>query len=57
MKKILTYILLSVFIFAHSGINTIVKAEQKASTNNTQVQDTATDEVFKGRAEVTDKLE
>lgn len=57
MKKILTYILLSVFIFAHSGINTIVKAEQTASTNNTQVQDTATDEVFKGRAEVTDKLE
>ena len=57
MKKILTYILLSVFIFTHSGLNTFVKAEQTTSTNNTQTQETTTDEVFKGRAEVTDKLE
>lgn len=57
MKKIFTYIILSVFFITNSGIYTTVKAEQLPVTSSTQVQETSSDEVFKGRAEVTNKLE
>lgn len=57
MKKIFTYIILSIFFLTNSGIYTAVKAEQLPVTNNPQVQEPSSDEVFKGRAEVTNKLE
>ncbi len=57
MKKIFTYIILSIFFLTNSGICTAVKAEQLPVTNNPQVQEPSSDEVFKGRAEVTNKLE
>ncbi len=47
MKKIFSLIILTSFLFIHSGLNTLVNAEETSPATET----------FKGRAEVTDRLE
>lgn len=55
MKKILSYILLAAFIFVNTGLSSLAaeSVKQPAAAQDT----TAADETFKGRAEITDKLE
>lgn len=54
MKKIVAYLVLTVFILVNSGIKTLVLAEESATIQTLQ---TSNDDIFKGRAEVTDRLE
>lgn len=49
MKKIISYILLTAFIFINTGLTTLASAEINVNT--------IPEDAFKGRAEVTDKLD
>lgn len=55
MKKIFTYLVLAIFVFVNTGIETLVSAEVQPIKEVTEEQ--ISDDIFKGRAEVTDRLQ
>lgn len=57
MKKIVAYLVLSVFMLASVGINNFSLAKENTTTAESQQLPKSNDDLFQGHAEVTDRLE
>lgn len=57
MKKIISYILLATFLFVNTGISNCAKAAVEPVSSAVDNAASSVDDIFKGRAEITDKKE